>query len=426
MYKVVAFLLLFLACVLGTAHPSFAGSSAQPMKSHPIEPTDWGFQCANGQPSCGTYGGWIKTTSQPGTTRLWNAGTNWPELETSQGAYDWTPLDTWLDMVAQHQPTAVIYTFGNVPCWIVSASCNGQPWSGNPPGDLGSGGSAAFTAFVTALVGHCSPSGNCVKDYIKYYEMWNEANETSFWSGTPGQLYNMFKPVIPIIRSHVKGAIISTPPICGGDATWMTSWLNLENANGRLSDYYGFHVYLRNYTPETRMSFITKMVNAKNAAGWTTTPWMNTETNFINTTFTCSTQYTPQDCKGQLVRWHVLQYAYQGGGGGAFHVGWFTWSSITAGGYDTYYYTMMQWLSGSTFTTSCSNSGTVWTCPLTEANGATALIVWNSAGNSSYKPAGQYVDYKEFNGTYGGANVQISSGEATTIGLIPIMFETVP
>ena len=423
MHKV-TFLSLILVCALGIAHECLAGTTAQPMKSHPIEPTNWSFQCANGQPACGTYGGWIKTTSQPGTTRLWNAGTNWAQLETSQGTYNWTPLDTWLDMVAQHQPTAVIYTFGNVPCWIASVNCVGQSWSPNPPADLNSYGSPIFNAFVTALVGHCSPAGHCVKDYIKYYEMWNEANVTGFWTGTPDQLYDMFQPVIPIIRSHVPGAIVSTPPVCGGNATWMASWLNLENTKGRLSDYYGIHVYLRNFTPESRIKIVAKMVNAKNAAGWTTTPWMNTETNFINTTFTCSSQYTPQDCKGQLVRWHVLQYAYQGGGGGAFHVGWFTWQSITSGGYDTYYYTMMQWLSGSTFAASCSSSGTVWTCPLTEASGVTALIVWDSAGNSSYTPAKQYVDYREFNGTYGGTTQHISAGQATTIGLIPIMFET--
>ena len=44
-------------------------------------------------------------------------------------------------------------------------------------------------------------------------------------------------------------------------------------------------------------------------------------------TFTCSTQYTAEDCRGQLVRWHVLQYAYQAGAGGRFHVGWYDWES---------------------------------------------------------------------------------------------------
>jgi hypothetical protein len=420
---------LCLTCILGIASLSYAGSgtTAVPMKSHPIQPANFSFECVSGS-TCGTNGVWITSKSQPGTTRLWDAGTAWAILQTGSNTYNWANLDTWLDMMAQHQPTAVIFTFGHVPCFITSIACSNQSqgnskyWSGGIPKDLNANGSASFTGFVTALTTHCSAKGNCVKNYIKYWEMWNEPNLAHYWSGTVNQLYDMFAPVVPIIRANVPGAIISTPPICGGDTAYMQSWLNLENTNGRLSDYYGFHSYLSGYEPETRINMIMKMVKTKNDAGWTTTPWMNTETNFEVTTNICTSSTT--DCEGQLVRWHVLQYAYQGGAGGAFHVGWYNWPSEAP--YDTYYYTMMQWLVGSTFTASCSSSGTVWTCPLTESNGATALVVWDSNGNSYYTPASQYIDYKEFNGTDGGKSVTISSGQKTTIGQIPVMFETKP
>jgi hypothetical protein len=427
--RLIAFASLCLMCVLGTSFRSDAQSTALPMGSHPIEPTDWSFECVIGS-DCGTNGSWITTTSQPGTVRLWDSETNWSDFNTAAGAYDWESLDTWLDLIAEHQPRAVIYTFGHVPCWISTAHCDHKGWgdghsyTASPPRDLTSSGSRTFTAFVTALVHHCSPAGHCVKDYIKYWEMWNEPDNLPYWTGTPTQLYHMFKPVIPIIRNNVRKAIVSTPPVCGGHTSWITSWMALENTNGRLSDYYGFHVYLKDHTPEVRMGMVQRMLAAKNNNGWTTTPWMNTETNFENSTFTCSTQFTLEDCRGQLVRWHVLQYAYQGGAGGAFHIGWYDWESISPGGYDTYYYTMMQWLTGATFTASCTNSGNVWTCPLKEASGATALIVWNVAGDSRYTPASEYVAYKYFNGTYGGATKAITRGEATTIGVVPVMFES--
>jgi polysaccharide biosynthesis protein PslG len=422
------FVFLFL---LGSSFWSFAQSTAVPMNSHPIEPTSWTFECVY-ESGCGPGGTWITTTSQPGTTRLWYSGTGWSQLEPESGTYLWTNLDTWLDLVAEHQPRAILFTFGQTPCWIASVACTGNgwgpgnAWSATPPSDLTASGSPSFTSFVTALTEHCSPAGNCVKDYVKYWEMWNEPNLLPYWTGTANQLYEMFKPVIPIIRKNVPGAITSTPPVGGGDSTWMASWMVLENTNGRISDYYGFHSYMQAFTPEKRMGMVENMVNTKNDNGWTTTPWMNTETNFVSTNLTCSTDYTAQECQGQLVRWFILQFAYQGGAGGAFSVGWYDWNSITAGGYDTYYDTMMRWLAGSTFTASCSNAKdtTVWTCPLTEADGATALIVWNTAGDSSYTPANEYVRYREFNGTYGGAIVHISPGESTTIGVVPIMFET--
>jgi polysaccharide biosynthesis protein PslG len=425
MRKFIALSSSCLLLLLGAAFQSLAQDTAKPISNHPIEATSFGFECIMGT-GCGSDGNWITTTSQPGTVRLWDAGNTWDLLETASGTYNWTLLDTWLDLIASEQPRAALFTFGHVPCWISSATCTGTglPWSPAPPTDLTTEGSASFNAFVTALTKHCSPAGHCVKNYIKYWEMWNEANLTSYWDGTQSQLYDMFKYAVPIIRTNIPGAIVSTPPVCGGSAQWMAGWMSLENTNGRLSDYYGFHVYLQSFTPETRMEMIERMINTKNDNGWTTTPWMNTETNFVNTTYACSPTYTAQQCRGQLVRWHVLQYAYQGGAGGAYHVGWYNWPTITTGGYDTYYYTMMQWLTGATFTASCTSSGNVWSCPLTEANGASALIVWNESTTSSYTPATDFVDYREFNNTYGGKTVNISAGQPTNIGQTPIMFET--
>jgi hypothetical protein len=421
--------LLCLVCALGIPFRSYAQRPA--MGNHPIEASDWNFECMITNKLCGVNGEWIHTHSQPGTVRLWYTGTEWALLNKGQGNYDWTNLDTWLDLIAEHQPRSVIYTFGLTPCWISNTHCDHKGWgaghnySTSPPKDLTSSGSPAFTAFVTALVQHCSPAGNCVKDYIGYWEMWNEANIPEYWTGTPAQLYDMFAPVIPIIRNNVPNVKILTPPVCGGEALWMAKWLTLENTKGRLSDYYSIHLYLRNYSPEQRLSTLQRMLHIKNANGWTNTPWLNSETNFALGTFTCSPLFTRDDCRGQLVRWHVMQYALQGGAGGAIHVGWFNWmKSIPAGHYDTYYYTMMQWLVGSTFTASCTTVGTVWTCRLVEASGAQALIVWNAAGPGQYTPATEYVDYRKFNGAFGGATVSISPGESVPIRYVPIMLET--
>ena len=417
--------LWFMSVLLITCH-SFAQTQAAPMGSHPIEASNWSFQCFKS--FCGTNGVWITTDSQPGTVRLWDSGVTWAWNNPSNGTYDWRYLDAWLDLVAKHRPRTVLYTFGDVPCWIAgSGVCTGgaENWSANPPKDLTSSGSPSFNAFVLALTEHCSAAGNCVKDYVKYWELWNEPNLPTHWTGTVNQLYEMVKPAVKIIHSHISDAFITTPAICGGDAAWMASWMQLENSDHRLSKYYSIHVYLNEYDPETRMKMVENMLRTKNANGWPDAPWINSETNFNTGSangYTC--QFPASVCDSQLVRWHILQYAYQGGGGGAFNVGWYDWNSIQIGGYDPYYYTMMKWLVGGSFTASCVNNDTVWTCPFTEGNGKKALIVWNTAGNSNYKPATQYVDYRSINGTYGGETHQISSGEEMTISTMPVMFES--
>lgn len=406
---------------------SYAQSTAAPMGSDPIQASNWSFQCFKSR--CGTDGVWITTNSQPGTVRLWDSGATWAWLNTADGVYDWQYLDAWLDLIAEHQPRAVLYTFGDIPCWITSGSCSGgtENWSAGPPRDLASNGSVKFNAFVLALTQHCTTAGHCVKDYIKYWELWNEPNRPEHWTGSASQLYEMVRPAASIIHNQVPGAMILTPPICGGDSIWMASWLKLENEKTRLSDYYSIHLYINgpldgnSYVPETRMAVIQKMVATKNANGWTSTPWINSETQF-NENYTC--ELTAEECDSQIVRWHILQFAYQGGAGGAFNIGWYDWDdSIQLGGYDTYYYTMMKWLVGSTFTASCTSNGTVWSCPLTQTGGKNALIVWNTAGDSNYKPAAQYTDYRSFNGTYGGATNTISSGQTITINTFPVMLE---
>jgi hypothetical protein len=111
------------------------------MGSHPIEPANWSFECIWSD-DCGLNGSCVPTKSQPGTVRRWQSGTEWGLLSTGDNSDDWAYLDTWLDLIAQRQPTVVMYTFGLVPCWISTAGYDGKGWgsghnySPSPPSDL--------------------------------------------------------------------------------------------------------------------------------------------------------------------------------------------------------------------------------------------------------------------------------------------------
>jgi hypothetical protein len=139
--------------------------------------------------------------------------------------YCWDHLDSWLNAIASTSYVkAVIFTFGGTPCQLVNVSdCgNGPPADPNglaaPPTDLTTSGSPSFNAFVTNLVGHCSPppnSTNCVATIIKNYEMWNEPNG-QFWyasgaGGTEAQLEEMVFPARGIIWTNVTSAVVMTP-----------------------------------------------------------------------------------------------------------------------------------------------------------------------------------------------------------------------
>ena len=408
----------------------------------------FGMQCGTGNPNdCEGSGGvpiaWPATQAQPGCLRLHDAQTEWSVLNPTQGTYAWTNLDNWLDVIAQHEPRCVIETFVAPPCWSNPAGdCNVllvyPNGTNSPPADLTATGSPNFNSFVTAFTQHCSPSGNCVKDLIRYYEMWNEWDLNVSWTGSALQLYQMIAPAVKIIRSNVPHAVIlmpsSTPSSDTGVGyqTDFKNWLALENAKGRISDWITWHLYLTSAgqgTNPPEVQWATYAANylsiQKSTSGWSSTPWADTETNFNGNNYSCSLQqYTLNDCVGQVVRWQLLHQS-----NGAASLVWFKWNQ-TIGNvppYENAYYQMMQFLVGGTFPAPCSyttDSGgnQIWTCSFTEANGTAALFVWTptEGGIVSYSVPAGYIDYRDFAGD---PATTLSAGQSINLNAQPIMLE---
>jgi len=347
--------------------------------------------------------------------RLWDSQVQWHYLNPGRGKYNWKILDRYLDTLADHQPVDAMYTFGYTPCWDTKGQCAPAWGSGSPPDDLTANGSASFDAFVTALLDHCSAAGHCVKDLIKYWELWNEPNAPHFFNGTAAQLYSLVAPAVPIIRNKVSGAFILTPAPMRADTDWMHDWLQEEN-RGRLSDIFSFHLYLLSSTPEARIGMIKKMVDMKNqTSGWSNTPWIDSETNFDPVKFACDSKYPSDECVGHMVRWNLLQFAY-----GAQQVSWFFFNTTIGRNpeYANAYKNMMDWLVGGHFTAACSAKSDVYTCPFIQANGHHALLVWSVSGKGTYAPGNQYADYRDLSG-----NTTKTSAGPVPIGVKPIMFE---
>jgi hypothetical protein len=424
--------------------------------------TNFGMQCGTGvSTNCPNYT-LPTTTAQPGLFRLWDSGTYWAILQPKTftgcsdiqqvagvNTYCWDHLDSWLNAIAASTTIkAVIYTFGGVPCQLVNEggglgnNCGDGPGTdpnglAYAPNDLTTSGSTSFNNFVTNLVGHCSPSpnNNCVATIIKGYEMWNEPNG-AFWynsgsGGTETQLEDMVFPARSIIWTNVSNAVVMTPGFAGANSnyeTWFQDWLNDENTNGTLSNDVAFHVYLANQTPEAQyLCYISPSTSSAastcnnsgqesflyikdNTTGWSSKPWLNTETNFNGSNFACSLTGTgaTDDCAGEVVRWQLLQDS-----SAAASVDWYYWNT-TVGGNATYepaYYYMMQYLIGGKFSATCSNpSGTLWGCTFTDANSNSDAWVWTTSTTAQlYTPPSGYINYWIVEGTNAGTCAAIPS-----------------
>jgi IPT/TIG domain len=417
--------------------------AVETLPSGSIAASDFGFQCGTNSTNCPNEI-WPTSIAQPGLLRLWDSGTNWNDIEASSpGQYTWTTLDNWLDTIyAQTQSNPwgtgpdVMLTFGFVSC-LETTGPSGPKGCISPPTDLTASGSLSFNNFVTALVNHCNPNQRCVKDLIKYYEMWNEPNNINFWSGTELQIYQMVAPAVGIIRGVVNGSggaqqAVITTMASTADAAYTATWLGYENSFGVISDVVVWHQYLNvqqtEIIPEdpANLAALSSLLSAKNGvSGWSAKPWMITETGFqaFVPPYNCRA-FTATDCIGQMVRWQLIVLS-----NGAQSLDWYSWN-VNIGSQPPYaqaWYSMMQYVVGGTFSAPCSLTGSsqVWTCDFTETDNTAAKWVWttNSAGASYTVPVGSgYVDYLSLTGTTG-ASTAVNEGQSINISTTPIMLE---
>jgi hypothetical protein len=415
-----------------------------------IESTAFGFQCAFNASAC-PNGQWPTSIAQPNLLRLWDCGTGtlgqgcrWSDIEYSApGVYTWTTLDTWLDTIYAQTladpwgtAPAVVYTFGFVSCQEIAACRNGTETCyikgcTSVPDDFTPAGSPSFNRFVTALVNHCNPNNHCVKDLIKYYEMWNEPNNPIFWSGTELQVYQMAAPAIGIIRSVVNGengaqkASIMTMASTA-DASYTATWLGYESQYGVGSDIVVWHQYLDRQTTEVApedASLESTLSNLIQDAVNVGKPWQITETSWQAYTppYGCeTTAFSTPDCIGQMVRWQLIVLSR-----GALSLDWYSWNANIGSqpAYAQAWAAMMSDMVGGKFSDGpCSTSdGVTWTCPFTEADGVTsALWVWttNEAGSIFTVPPG-------FNNSLNlsGVPAAVTPGQLIDVSVMPIMLK---
>lgn len=444
--RVTLFLSIIVLCTAATAQSN--GS---------LNIADFGMQCGiSNSANCSISAGVVNLPTQPGLLRLWDSSVQWSQIEQTKGTYTWGNLNSYLYGIAS-DPTApaVIYTFGDVPCWDVSGSCTG---SGTLPDDIGTGacgsGSCTFDSFVTALTNHCAPkttkfpNGVCTKDVIKYYEMWNEFDNPNFWTGTTQQLFNMVSSAVGIIKTNITGAKILTPSVDASGESAMATWTNFEaNSASPFSDYYNFHAYLNTDSPESVWSNVVQQTivggngllypNYNTPSPWKPLPWLISETNFqaqLNSQgqligFACT--FSQQDCIGQIVRWQILLnangWSAPAGTAGSSNLSWYWWNATIGANaqYDTAYSLMEGYLANGSFTQSCSSSGSVsaatLTCPFKEGSGTTALWVWtNTEAGLTYTVPANFVDYR---GITASGKTCVTPGTQITITVEPIMLE---
>jgi polysaccharide biosynthesis protein PslG len=311
---------------------------------------------------------------------------DWADLNPSPGVYDWTALKAWI-ATNQANNNQMVYTFGNPPAWAGEVTTN----------------LADFQAFVTAIVTQANGA-------IKYWEGFNEFNAIGI---APALLVQMQEIIYNTVHTLDPGALVLSPTVSSGGAFGNFAQF-LADGGGQYFDIAAYHGYLDG-TGEGIAQSTIDIQNVLSEYGLSNKPLWDTEwgmeapTVITNTTAQEAYVSTGLVLQAALGVQAEIFYAYDNANSALYNI---ATGELTAAG--VAYQQTEQWLTGATEPSGYQLNGSVYTVQL-EKNGESELIVWNSAGPSSYA-AGSYTQYV----TVEGQVEPVVNGEVT-IGTVPIL-----
>ncbi len=258
--------LLALGLVVGLGLALLPATAAQAAGGQRVRQTFFGMH--DGDPVS-----WPET--RVGNIRLWDSGVTWREIETSRGQYDFSRLDGQI-ATARANKARVLLVLGQTPRFHSSK-----------PRKLGSYGrgaasmptKAAWTDYVYTVVRRYRGQG-------VDYQVWNEANVSGYWNGTPAQMAKLTQWTSRIVNRNDAGAKVVAPAL----ATRLTSqraWLRAfyaQRTGGRKVASYVDAVSLNLYplpkqAPEASMKLLAASRTMLAQAGVRKQIW-NTEINY--------------------------------------------------------------------------------------------------------------------------------------------------
>ena len=162
-----------------------------------------------------------------GYTRLWDTETTWADLEPTRGTFVWRKIDKQIQL-AQAVNARVMLVLGKTPSWA-------GPSAKSMPTDI-----SDWRTYVRTV---CQRYGASISSY----EVWNEANLQTFWTGTAAQMADLTKAAFEEIRGCNPNALVvaanTTSRATGSFGTFFPEYLQQLKARGWPADAYSVHSY---------------------------------------------------------------------------------------------------------------------------------------------------------------------------------------
>ncbi len=163
-----------------------------------------------------------------GYLRLWDTETTWADIEPANGQFTWRKLEKQIQ-TAQRTDSRVMLVLGGTPAWAGNGSRQSPPKSIEDWRD-----------YVRTVACRLGPS-------ISAYEIWNEANLTTFWTGTAKEMADLTSAAFEEIRKCNPSALVvaanTTSRATGSFGTFYPQYLQELKARNWPVDAYSVHSY---------------------------------------------------------------------------------------------------------------------------------------------------------------------------------------
>jgi hypothetical protein len=236
------------------------------------------------------------------------------------------------------------------------------------------------------------------KGRIKYYEIWNEPNDKSFFTDNTSKMVALTRIAYEELKSVDSQNRVISPAATGGslNVKWLDEFLKL--GGGKYVDIIAFHLYVPEGKPEDFLEIVNKIkslmiyYHIKDKEIWNTeTGWRIDnelgDPDSFGSNYSKWKKLNESEASAYIARSHILAWA-----AGVDRFYWYSWDNNYLGliepltneskrGLVDSYSRTIKWLEGSTLS-GCKNSYNFWTCYLNDSKGRKEWVVWTDKKNS--------------------------------------------
>lgn len=371
-------------------------------------------------------GGTAWPSARFGSWRLWDAYVAWPNLEPRRGQWDFSRLDRYVAF-GERFGIDILLPLGLSPTW---ASARPTEKSSYQPGN------AAEPADMENWRRYVRTVAERYKGRVRHYDIWNEVNETGFFSGTMPKMVELTCAAQHVLREVSPDNRVVSPSMIGAGSEPAKFEEFLRLGGKSCIDIVGYHFYVPHREPEEIVDLVTRVQQLMARQGVGGLPVWNTESGWWMANSDGSAE-TGADKRWRRVSTNegpavVARSLILGRASGLARFYWYAWDNEVLGLIEPStgaskpaaiaYATLIGWMSG--VKPQCLTMNGHWVCRFGNEGNLVKRVAWRTANASpSYKlPEGErLVAVKRLDGT----TQDFSLSNATPIGVVDIGYEPI-